>query len=283
MSDPQNGSNQGTLILIGGSEDKVGARLILCEVAKHVGAGKLVVATVASEIPELQWATYSAVFRELGVGSVEHLSIATREQASDPARTAVLNDATAVFFTGGDQLKITSRLAGTPVYSRIRAVYEREGGLIAGTSAGASAMGEMMLVSNSTEESHKVASAFFMARGLGLVRDMVIDQHFAQRARIERLVGAVSEDPTVLGIGIDEDTALVMSPGGTMRVIGAGAVYIADGQSVTYTNLAEKAAERTLCLFDLRLHVLCHQSSFDLATRRPSYQPTTIDSSPEPE
>jgi cyanophycinase len=263
------GPNAGTLILIGGREDKRGDRIVLSEVARTAGAGKLVIATVASEVPDLQWSTYSSIFREIGIEEVQHLSIDNREQASDPARTAILDNATAVFFTGGDQLRITSKLAGTPVFARIRAIYE-EGGLIAGTSAGASGMGEMMLVSHATEDSHKVAGAFFMARGLGMVRDMVIDQHFAQRARIERLVGAVAEDPTALGVGIDEDTAIVIEPGGSFRVIGAGAVYVADGQSVTYTNLSERNPETTLCLFDVRLHVLCRETLFDLRTRRPA-------------
>ena len=261
----------GTIILIGGSEDKRGNRLILNEVARRAGSGTFVIATLASEIPDKQWATYSSIFRDMGVTAIEHLHVDTREQAADPVRTALLEHATAVFFTGGDQLKITSKLAGTPIYSRIRAMYEEEGGLLAGTSAGASAMGEMMLVSNSAEHSHKMGGAFFMARGLGFVRDMVIDQHFAQRARIERLVGAVAEDPTALGIGIDEDTAVVYGPDKSFRVIGAGAVYVADGHSVTYTNMAERTPERTLCLFDVSLHVLCHDSCFDLKTRRPAF------------
>jgi cyanophycinase len=262
--------NAGTLILIGGSEDKVGDRIVLAEVAKSLGSGKLVVATVASEVPDLQWETYREVFRSLGVEAVDHLSIRNREQAVDPACVAVLENAGGVFFTGGDQLKISSRLAGTPIDSRIRELYGRKCGLVAGTSAGASAMGEMMLVSTGINESHKMGGAFLMARGLGLVNDMVIDQHFAQRARIERLVGAVAENPTVLGVGIDEDTAIILRSTGKLDVIGAGAVYIVDGQGVTYTNLAERTPERTLCLFDLKLHVLCHDSSFDLVTRRPS-------------
>jgi cyanophycinase len=262
-------ANLGTLILIGGREDKLGHRLVLKEVAQNVGSGKLVIATVASEVPDLQWTTYATIFQEMGIPEIVHFHVDTREQASDPARTALFDDASAVFFTGGDQLKITSKLAGTPAYSRIRAIYEEHAGLIAGTSAGASAMGEMMLVSHGTDESHKVAGAFFMARGLGFVREMVIDQHFAQRARIERLVGAVAEDPTALGVGIDEDTAIVLGPAGPFRVIGGGAVYVADGQTITYTNLSERNPETTLCLFDIRLHVLCHETCFDLRSRRP--------------
>jgi hypothetical protein len=120
------------------------------------------------------------------------------------------------------------------------------------------------------ETSHKVESSFFVARGLGLVPDLVIDQHFAQRARVERLVGAVAEDPGVLGIGIDEDTAVILEHR-MLRITGSGAVYVADGEGVTYTNVSERKPDRTLRLHDLRLHVLSQGSTFDLGTRRPGF------------
>jgi cyanophycinase len=187
----------------------------------------------------------------------------------------MIDGASIVFFTGGDQLKIVSKLGGTPLLSRIRALYTDRGAVIAGTSAGASAMGASMLASHATEDSHKVEAAFFMARGLGLVQDLVIDQHFAQRARIERLVGAVAEDPGVLGIGIDEDTAVILREK-SLRIVGSGAVYVADGHGITYTNMSERSPEQTLSLFDLRLHVLSHGSTYDLVDRRPGLGPAGI-------
>jgi cyanophycinase len=202
------------------------------------------------------------------VGDIRHLQIEGREGASDPSNLEMVDNASVVYFTGGDQLKLASKLGGTPMLNRIHRLYEQRGGVIAGTSAGASAMGGTMLVSHATESSHKVESSFFMARGLGLVPDLVIDQHFAQRARIERLVGAVAEDPGVLGIGIDEDTAVILESG-MLQIIGSGAVYVADGQGVTYTNVSERTPDQTLSLFDLHLHVLSNGSIFDLASRRP--------------
>jgi cyanophycinase len=261
----------GTMMLIGGREDKEGARVILTEVARRAGSGTLVVATIASAEPERQWERYSRIFQELGVSRVAHLSLADRSEASTPDRLAMLEDATAVFLTGGDQVKITAKLGGTDISRRLQTIYA-QGGLLAGTSAGASAMGEVMLVSElsaDSEESHKVGGAFYMARGLGLVRDLIIDQHFAQRARIERLVGAVAENPAVLAIGIDEDTAVVLESANAFKVIGSGAVYVADGHGVTYTNAAERTSGHTLSLFDLRLHVLNRQTGFELTTRRP--------------
>jgi cyanophycinase len=228
-----------------------------------------VVATLASEQPEFQWERYAQVFRELGVKRVEHLAAAGREELVDGRGVGLLADASAIFFTGGDQVKIASKLGGTPLLAELRERFAA-GALVAGTSAGASALGEAMLVSRGAEEtSHKVEGAFYMTRGLGLISDVIIDQHFAQRARIERLIGALAENPGVLGMGIDEDTGVILEPDGRFYVLGAGAVYIADGQGVTHTNVSEKARGHTLCLFDVALHVLNHGTGFDLGSRRP--------------
>jgi cyanophycinase len=260
---------RGTLILIGGSEDKQGGRVILSEVARRAGDGTLVVATLASEQPAFQWERYQQVFGELGVKHVVHLGAADREQVVDPEHVRLLENASAVFFTGGDQVKIASKLGGTPLLTALRERFAA-GALVAGTSAGASAMGEVMLVSRGPEEtSHKVEGAFYMTRGLGLISDLIIDQHFAQRARIERLIGALAENPGVLGMGIDEDTGIIVEPSGRCHVLGAGAVYVADGQGITHTNVSEKSRGQTLCLFDVALHVLNHGTGFDLASRRP--------------
>jgi cyanophycinase len=228
------------------------------------------VVTFASEEPDYQWATYSRVFRELGLADVRHIGAETREEAAAANLCEVFDENTCVFFTGGDQLKITTKLGGTHLYDCIRAAYKQNGCLIAGTSAGAAAMGQMMLMSGMAEgsEKHKVERAFIMARGLSLVRDMVIDQHFAQRARIERLLGAIAENPGVLGVGIDEDTAVVVH-GPEFEVIGSGAVYVADGSAISYTNATDPTPGRTLCLFDVRLHVLNNGSKFDIPGRTP--------------
>jgi cyanophycinase len=262
-------SLRGTMVLIGGSEDKQGARLILSEVARRAGDGTMVIATLASEEPERQWERYRRIFTELGVKRLEHLAVADRQEVRESRLATIFDDATAVFFTGGDQVKITTKIGGTALFRRLRERYH-EGVLVAGTSAGASAMGETMLASRGPlEESHKVENAFYMTRGLGLIADLVIDQHFAQRARIERLIGAIAENPGVLGIGIDEDTGVIVEPTGTFHVIGAGAVYAADGRGITHTNVSEQSKGHTLSLFDVTLHVLSHGTGLDLRTRRP--------------
>lgn len=260
----------GTLMMIGGAEDKTGDREILAEVARRVNGGRLLVVTFASEEPDYHWATYSRVFRELGLMDVRHVAADSREEAAGLDVMELFNERTSVFFTGGDQLKITTKIGGTHLGDCIRTAYEEHGCTIAGTSAGAACMGPAMLMSPMAEgtEKHRVERAFIMAQGLGLARDMVIDQHFAQRARIERLLGAIAENPGVLGIGIDEDTAIVVD-GTSFNVIGSGAVYVADGSAISYTNATDAAPGRTLCLFDVRLHVLNHGSGFDVPERTP--------------
>jgi cyanophycinase len=259
----------GTLIIIGGAEDKEGERRILREVARRADKGTLVVATVASEVADELWPIYERVFRELGVKHVEHLDVRRREDAFDQAHLDVLTDAQVVFFTGGDQLRIASRLGGTPVNERIYEIYTC-GGTIAGTSAGASAMSETMLAAGPGAVSVGMREMLHLAPGLGFTRHMVIDQHFVQRGRIGRLLGAVAENPRLLGIGIDEDTAIVVEEGTHFTVIGSGSVYITDARGVIDSNISDATGECALSVFGVMLHVLAAGDSFDITTRMPS-------------
>jgi cyanophycinase len=253
--------------VIGGHEDKQGDKLILKEVARRAGEdGKIVVSTVASSEPELYWEDYERVFRGLGVHHVYHLDVRSREEAKSEKKLRILDDATAVFFTGGDQLKVTSRLGDSPIYDRMCQIYEEEGGTIAGTSAGASMMCETMLVRGEQETSARLGAPLVMAPGLGFLKNAIVDQHFAQRGRIGRLLGAVAHNPRVLGIGIDENTATIWENGRAL-VIGENAVYMVDGSSATYTNIAELSQDHALSIFDVRLNVLSHGDVFDPETR----------------
>jgi cyanophycinase len=259
----------GDVIAIGGREDKEGARRILREVASRVRAGKLVVATLASDMPGEQWRLYQSIFGSLGVKKIAHLHFTQREEAIENPKLDVLQGASVIFFSGGDQIKLTSKIAGTQAHREILNLYA-QGCTIAGTSAGAAAMSGTMLVGGLKTETHKVLSAFFTAPGLGLLRDIIIDQHFAERWRITRLLGAVGENPGMMGIGIDEDTAVIVQPGKSLQVIGSGAVYVVDGSGITFTNVSERALERTMALFNVKLHVLKSGNTLDLQTRIPS-------------
>ena len=257
---------QGTLILIGGHEDHEGEREILREVARHISNGRLVLATIASSEPEGYLESYRKGFEDLGVPDIEELYIHDREEAHLAEKLSHLDEIDALFFSGGDQLRITSQIGDTPIYERVHEIY-RSGGLIAGTSAGASVMSETMLVAGNNSSSSR-AGTLRLAPGLGLVPNVIIDQHFAERGRIGRLIGAVRQNPRVLGIGIDEDTAIVIQ-GSHFRVIGCGAVYVVDAAGVSKSNIAEAEPDAVLSVYDLRLHVLCKGDAFDLTTRRP--------------
>ncbi len=261
---------RGPLIIIGGGEDKEGPRTILREVARHVDGGRLVLATVASHEPEGYFEAYQRAFADLGVTDLVELYVRDRAETLDPDKLSLFEGAAGVFFSGGDQLRISSQIGDTPVEQRVRELHNR-GGLIAGTSAGASMMSETMLVKGTSGESHKIGD-LHMAPGLGLVRDVIIDQHFAERGRFGRLFGAVAHNPRELGIGIDEDTALVLQ-GTRCEVIGSGCVYVVDGAGVTHSNIAEARPDRALSMYDLRLHVLSSGDGFDLAQRRPAQVP----------
>ncbi|HEX8415846.1 MAG TPA: cyanophycinase [Sphingomicrobium sp.] len=261
-------TRRGCLIIIGGHEDRdpKSHRAILREVAKRVRGAKLVLATVASHKPEGYFDEYEKAFKDLDVGELVELYVMDRCEAGDRQKLEVLDDAAGIFFSGGDQLRITSQIGDTGIEAKVRALYER-GGLVAGTSAGAAVMSETMLVKGTSKETHRIGD-LHMAPGLGLIRDVIIDQHFAERGRFGRLLGAVAHNPRVLGMGIDENTAAVVE-NGRLQVIGAGAVYIVDGSGASYCNLSEAEADVTLAMHDITVHVLAEGNSFDLKNRRP--------------
>jgi cyanophycinase len=165
-------------------------------------------------------------------------------------------------------MKITSQIGDTLIFRRLKEIYE-EGGLIAGTSAGAAVMSETMLVTGGDEDSHVIGGSLRMAPGLGLIGDVIIDQHFMERGRLGRLLGAVAQNPKNLGIGIDEQTAIVVERGNGFYVLGSGAVYVIDGSEVTYSNIAEEDLNKTLSIYNVRMHMLSQGDRFDLIARRP--------------
>lgn len=230
----------------------------------------MVVVTAASEVADDLWRDYQRNFRDLGVKKIEHLSIAVPEDARDPKHLKILEGASTIFFTGGDQLRITSKLGGTEIEKQIFKLYH-SGGLIAGTSAGASVMGQTMLVGGENAESHKIGN-WMTAPGFGLVPGIIVDQHFAQRGRIGRLLGAIALNPANLGVGIDEDTAIIIEDS-QFEVLGSNAVYVVDGHNVTYTNISEADADQTMSMHDVKLHILAHDEIFDLKTRKASLRP----------
>ena len=264
-----------SLIIIGGHEDKTDDKLILRAVAERVGNGKLVIATVASGLPKEQYEEYERLFRGLGVKHVYKLEIESRDDAKSEKALRVLDDATTVFFTGGDQVKITSQLGFSPVCQRLQEIYEK-GGTIAGTSAGASVMSETMMVGGSGQETHRIGGALRLAPGLGFIRGIIVDQHFAERGRIGRLLGAVAQNPRILGVGIDENTALVVERDQKFTIIGDGGVTIVDAGASTYSNITDEETSRALSVFDVKLHMLSQGDVFDCDSRQPTQRPAQV-------
>jgi cyanophycinase len=265
----------GSLLIVGGHEDKDGDKIILRVFVKKVGkSAKVVIATLASEHPKTMFAEYETALRGLGLRHVHHLKIESREEATSDSKLRVLADADAVYFTGGDQLKITSQIGNTPLYRRICEIFEA-GGLIAGSSAGASVMSETMMVSGDGQSTYKIESLLKLAPGLGLMQGVIIDQHFSERGRIGRLLGAIAQNPRMLGIGLDEDSGILVRRG-RFQVVGSNAVHVIDGSKVTFSNLTEGEPESSLCIYGVRLHVLNQSDTFDLKARRPRFNPQKV-------
>lgn len=257
------------LVVIGGAEDKEGRKKILNEVCDLINKDRdlLLVATIASEIQEEMEDVYDKVFREIGVKNIEFLNIEDREEAYLEKNIDLIKSSKLIFFTGGDQLKITSLIGGTPLNKAlINGMHS--GKIIVGTSAGASVMSGTMILEGDDEESPKKHS-INMCPGLGFIENVVIDQHFIQRGRIGRLLTGIAENPEYLGVGIDEDTAIIIDERKILKVIGNGAVYIIDGTGINHTNVSEQFRDKTLSIFNVKLHVLIEGNKFDLINKIP--------------
>lgn len=259
---------KGKLIIIGGAEDKEGKCEILKKVVKMSGGrdSRIVLMTTATEHPKEVGDLYIKIFNKLGVNQIDTVNINSRHDASDSHYVQLIDNSTCIFFTGGDQLRITSLLGGTSAYYALHKAYSN-GALLVGTSAGASAMSSNMIVTGTDDDAPKYCT-LKMAPGLGIIGEVVIDQHFAQRGRIGRLLVAVAENPHMLGIGIDEDTAIVVSEN-IFNVIGSQSVTVVDGMPISHTNVSELGHKEPIALTDIKLHILPKGYGFDLRSRTP--------------
>jgi cyanophycinase len=269
----------GTLFAIGGAEAKLRRRTVLEAFVAAAGGSDARIAVISSasslgvEVVEV----YTRVFTSLGARRVMSLRPESRAQAQDPDLVDALGKVSAVFLTGGNQLKLSSFITGTPFGDAILEAYQR-GTTVGGTSAGASILAEHMIAFGAGGATPKQRMSQLSA-GLGLVRGVVIDQHFEQRNRYGRLLSLVAQSPALLGLGVDEDTAAVIHDASRLEVIGRGAVTVVDGQRLV-TNAF--AAKRTtpLLMSGAVIHVLPAGSQFDLTSRTLLAQATTI---PDPE
>lgn len=258
----------GNLLIIGGAEDKWGQSKVLKHAIEMCGGtdSKIMVLTTATQKPEEVGAEYRKVFTRLGVHSIDVLNIDNRVHANNDDTAQKISAASGVFFTGGDQLRITSILGGTKTVTALFDLYKK-GVPIIGTSAGASVMSSVMIVDgNSNSAARKCTLG--MSPGLGFMEQVIIDQHFEQRGRLGRLLVGVAQNPSVLGIGIDEDTAIKVYSNASFEVVGTNCVTIIDGQSIQESNVSELAPEEIIALSNVTIHVLPNGFGYDLSQKK---------------
>ncbi|MBS0456652.1 MAG: cyanophycinase [Proteobacteria bacterium] len=263
------GGQRGWIIPIGGAEDKQSRRRILRRFVDLCGGehADIVVIPTASRLPDTG-SKYEDLFDRLDAGKVTALDIAKREDGAREDVLKRLEKANGVFFTGGNQLRISTILGGTPAAKMIR---ERNahGVHVAGTSAGASILSEHMIAFGK-EGSSPRAGSVRLAPGLGLTNRFIIDQHFRQRDRLGRLVAALAYNPFAIGIGLDEDTAAFINPDNVIEVEGSGAVTIVDAGGLSFSSMAEVSQSQPVCLLGLKVHILVQGATFNLHTREAS-------------
>jgi cyanophycinase len=261
------GQQRGWIVPIGGAENKENSPQILKRFVAIAGGdgARIVVIPTASQLRDTG-ARYERLFRELGAGQATALDFDTRRDAEESGRMEVLQAATGIFFTGGNQLRLSTLLGGTPIAKAIRTA-NAAGVPVAGTSAGAAFICEHMIAFGD-EGSTPIAGSVRLAPGLGLTNRFVIDQHFRQRDRLGRLLTALAYNPFAVGIGLDEDTAAFIAPDNTVHVEGSGGITVVDAAEVQFSSMANIEEGRPVCLLGVKLHILTQGATFNLHTRR---------------
>ncbi|MFC3883547.1 cyanophycinase [Bacillus songklensis] len=259
--------HKGELLIIGGSEGKEHETEILdkfIELSRARG-GAVGILPTASQIPDQVSAEYVETFRRLGAQEIEIIGVDSREKAESPEISELVSKLSALFITGGNQKRLKDLIKGTALYDTL---YEKwsSGMVIGGTSAGASIMGEHMIVSAQTKAKDDVLEVD-MDEGFGLLKNMIIDQHFSQRARFGRLLHAIAQESQTIGIGIDENTAILVK-GNEFEVYGQHQVRVFDGKNRTYVdvNIADNGSEEAT-MSGIQLHTLTKGYRFDLSKR----------------
>jgi len=260
------GEARGWIVPIGGAENKENDQRILRRFIDISGgsAADIVVIPTASRLHETG-GRYERLFREHGAARVTVMDFDTRRDCQEPGRLERLGEASGIFFTGGNQLRLTTLLGGTPVAKLIR-LRNARGVTVGGTSAGASILSEHMIAFGDDGAS-AISGSVRLAPGLGLTNRFVIDQHFRQRDRLGRLLTALAYNPFAVGIGLDEDTAAFIGPDDTLEVEGSGGVTVVDAADVSYSSMDAVDEGQPICMLGLKLHLLVAGATFNLHTR----------------
>lgn len=263
------GDQRGWIVPIGGAENKDENPRILKRFLAVAGGSRaeIVVIPTASQLRDTG-PRYQRLFGELGARKVQVVDFDSRGDCTESGRLDRIERATAIFFTGGNQLRLSTILGGTPAAQMIRAC-NAAGVTVGGTSAGASILSEHMIAFGK-EGSSPRADSVRLAPGLGLTNRFVIDQHFRQRDRLGRLLAALAYNPFAIGIGLDEDTAAFIGPDNTLEVEGSGSVSVVDAGNLDFSSMAEAGEDQPVCMLGLTMHILLAGATFNLVTRTAS-------------
>ncbi len=276
---------KGKLIIIGGSVDKgsfsespddltrklkffeQGILNRIIKVSAKNNLSRIEIITTASSIPEEVGQEYVKAFLGLDVMNVGVLNIKTRDEANAAENVDRLKNADVVMFTGGDQLRLTSIFGGTTFHHLLLEKYENENFVISGTSAGAAASSNNMIYQGSSQGA-LLKGEVKITGGLGFINNVIIDTHFVQRGRIGRLMYACASNPMNLGIGLGEDTGLLITDGYVMEAIGSGLIILVDGTQMRGTNMTEVEMGEPVSIENLIVHVMSIGDHFDLKTKK---------------
>lgn len=263
------GDQRGWIVPIGGAENKDENPRILKRFLAVAGGSRaeIVVIPTASQLRDTG-PRYQRLFGELGARKVQVVDFDSRGDCTESGRLDRIERATAIFFTGGNQLRLSTILGGTPAAQMIRAC-NAAGVTVGGTSAGASILSEHMIAFGK-EGSSPRADSVRLAPGLGLTNRFVIDQHFRQRDRLGRLLAALAYNPFAIGIGLDEDSAAFIGPDNTLEVEGSGSVSVVDAGNLDFSSMAEAGEDQPVCMLGLTMHILLAGATFNLVTRKAS-------------
>ena len=258
----------GALFIIGGAEDRDGECVVLREFVRLAGGinAHIAVMTAATGFPKEVGDEYTAIFDRLGAKSVRVVHTEHRDDSDCQQAIRDIETATGIFFTGGDQSRIVDFIKGSPLGDAIHHQHEA-GAVVAGTSAGAAMMPDQMIVGGASV-SYPTVDAVDLGPGMGFLPGVVIDQHFSQRGRLGRLLAALVQRPAVLGIGIDEDTGIVVK-GDEFQVVGSGTITVVDESTATHNNLDTLLKDEAIALCNVKLHILPHGYRFNIKTHEP--------------
>ena len=253
----------GSLVAVGGNEDRSSDKEILRHIAAlpKGGAKHIEILPTASTDPRKVSDEYVDAFRDIGIKDIGVIDVRERRDCDRDEYADRILQSDVVFMTGGDQLRLTTVLGGSPIADALSKRY-KDGGVVAGSSAGAAAMCSTMIAGG--DEGSMRKGSVRMSPGLGLIKNCIIDTHFLDRGRVGRLLEVVASNPGHVGLGVGEDTALVVRDGRTVEVIGSGVVVVVDGTSMHSTNLSQIKTSEPIAVEGITVHTLAPGYRYDL-------------------